>query len=72
MLNFAYATLAQGRNQVQMMELDLLLAGPEGVSEEEIARRNADAQRQLAMMAPGAMIAPPPKPRKKRTTDGDA
>ncbi len=55
-----------------MMELDLILAGPDGVDEDELAKRNAEAMQQLAMMAPGALVARPTKPRKKKDVDGDA
>jgi len=60
--NLVYFTLADGRTQAQIAELDVLLAEPTK-KEEMIDRQNAEAMRALA--GAGLLVPPPRKPKKK-------
>ena len=60
-----YATLAEGRDEKQLQELDMLLAPTEKDRDKIQAKANMDAMKALQDQMGGAMT-PPPVPLRRR------
>lgn len=58
-MNLTYAYLAKGRNEQEMMQLDMMLAPTPQKAQETQDAANMRAMRQLESMMPK----PPPRPR---------
>lgn len=58
LVNYAYASLAEGRDSAQLAELDAALAPPD-LKEEMVARQNRIAMQRLAAQAGMGPLVPP-------------